>query len=257
MRFFFAAVVLALCVVVCGPAWSAPAPPPNPILSLLSPTATPVCADAVLATVVPGALGVKLPPAVGPLTAPVLIVCGGVPEPNHHLSCGPDQTVQDTLNKLLEMLAGIPQPLLLVPDQMIGGQLLALADVAPPLEPLIAPFVDGVLQCKTVTAPSTNLPPLPPAVPVAPLPSSSPTTPVTMPPSAPAPSAAPYVAPAVAPQTVVPPPSLPPAAIRRVVETTHPRFAYPIVMVIPLVLLALFAYLGRAVTTPVDTDDLE
>jgi len=51
------------------------------------------------------------------------------------------------------------------------------------------------------------------------------------------------------------PAALPPSPQAQLVTQTFPRFAYPVVMGLPLVLLLLGGYLGRALTRPLDPVD--
>jgi hypothetical protein len=240
---------LFLAMVLALPA----AAPPNPALTVVAPVASPVCANALLATVIAPALGVKLPPQTSTLVAPIVLVCGAVPQPGHQLRCPLDLQAQQTLLKLTETAVGTALPLDIIPEGMVAGTGLAVGDVVPSLKGVTTPVVD-VLHCATVTPTAAGAPrSLPTTAP----PLAAPTTPTGGEPiaitTAPTPAVAPTAAvtPAPAPVSAAPSIAAAPPVLYRTISRKRPRFAYPIVMIVPLLLLMLGGYLGRALTRPV------
>jgi hypothetical protein len=230
-----------------------PAPPPEaaPVFEVIAPTVSPVCGNALLAIalgpgLVNGQLGGALPinlllPAFGP----VVEICGAVPAPPARLTCDADQTVADTINTLAGAAIGSPLPFGVNVFGIAAEQVIVIQDLLPlPANATdVRDQVVATLNCRAAPAPAdappdaveastdevnqpdelTDL-----ALPglIADLPTLDTTEPIE--------------SGAAAPLPVAP-----------VAEVGGPGFAYPVVFALPLVLLIIGGYLGRALTRPV------
>jgi hypothetical protein len=239
-----------------------PAPPPEaePVLELIAPTVSPVCGNAVLAVtlgpaIIAGSAGVAIPPEVLPAFGPVFIVCGSVPAPPQRLNCVPDATARGAIDTVTGTAAGTALP---IDTSLIGPaaeQVVVLEDTlgAPANSAGLGAMAVGTLQCTVIEAPTA--PEEEPASEVSPetetapeedlgfedalgLPDLSGVTTdygdlgATSPTEAQLGSADAPIAPVV----------------------LSSGFAYPIVFVMPLALLALVGYFGWALTRPIATD---
>lgn len=216
----------------------------QPVFELVSPIVWPACANAILVTVVPGVLGVPLPPEISTATGAVYVVCGAIPEPGYLPTCALDLQIVSIVSEVLSSTVGLPLPLFVIPMASLVGQVRAIEDQLPPLPSQLTPVVAGVLMCGEAGPPApaptttTTAPPLP-----------TPTAPaeVALPPITPPAVVAPPIA---APEVAAP---LQPTTNRTVTTTTTgPGFRYPVVFALPIVLLALGTYLGRTLTQPLD-----
>jgi hypothetical protein len=241
-----------------------PVPPPpaevQPVLELLAPVVSPECGNtafavALLPTVtgmvpLPGGLPVNILPVFGP----VLVVCGAVPQPGVRLSCSADESAAAALNQVTTTAAGLPLP---ADSRVIGPvvqEVFVLQDnlPAPANSAGLAEQISGALQCHDLAA-------------VAPAPvDTSPPAEETQPPAdvsgftvddgslgglsgslgdfAAAAGPTSPVAEIIAESQR---PTVPLA------QVSGPGFAYPVILVLPLLLLALGGYLGWALTRPV------
>lgn len=164
------AVTLVLGVVVGAPPAVAdtsqlPPLPPSPVFELVSPTASPVCDDALLVllvipgvgSLVPGLGSVNLPPGT---LSPVLEVCDAIPVPQGGYQCALDSQAASTLAQLQTSLVGIPAVGALIPPptpiatavQQIA-HIEKFAGIPPSLQ--TAPQIAAVIQCSPL---STNQP---------------------------------------------------------------------------------------------------
>jgi hypothetical protein len=230
-------------------------PPPEqlvPVFELVAPTVSPVCGNAVFAVafgpgLVAGQLGQPLPVNVLPLFGPLVVLCGAVPAPPQRLACASDANVRLLVDTITGQAAGLPLP---VDTQAVGPlaeQVIVLQDtLGPPISDTgLADMVAGTLDCRALAeAPAAEAPP-----PETPNPAAE--TDVSADEFAlPDLVAGPTIT-AGTPELIAPTPARRAPAIRPVADV-GPAFAYPVVFALPLVLLALGAYLGRALTQPVD-----
>jgi hypothetical protein len=248
-----ALLLLLTSVVLPGPAsaqdLTGPAQQLSPILELISPIAWPVCGDAVLVTVAPAALGVTIPPELAALFGPLIILCGAVPQPDGQRVCALDTAAQDAVAQLSKALLGSALPLLLTPTDGVAGELVLVSDLVPQLNLPAEATVDAVLSCNppktgadTTTTVATG------AAPADTSPPTSPTVAVTAPPTFADLRALPPLLPPTTPLPVAVPVRTPTKT--PIVLISQPRFRYPVVMGLPLVLLVLGAFLARALTRP-------
>lgn len=228
-----------------------PAQQLSPVLQLISPIVWPACGDAVLVTVAPAALGLSIPPQLAALFGPLIILCGAVPQPNGQRVCALDQAAQAALDQVSKALLGSALPIAVNPVGSLAGQLVLITDlVHEPNLPAEA-TVDAVLSCHPpkVAGTTTTVPAVGRAGgPVAPtMPTTSTVTfqapptfaqlqalPPLLPPTTPLPLAVPVRTPTKTP----------------IVLISQPRFRYPVVMGLPLVLLVVGLFLARALTRP-------
>jgi hypothetical protein len=228
-----------------------PAQQLSPILELISPIAWPVCGDAVLVTVAPAALGVTIPPELAALFGPLIILCGAVPQPDGQRVCALDTAAQDALAQVSKALLGSALPLLLTPTDGVAGELVLVGDLVPQLNLPIEATVDAVLSCnppKTDADTTTTV--AAGAAPGGTIPSTSTSTTEAV-------AAAPTFADLRALPPLLPPTTPLPVAVpvrtptkTPIVLISQPRFRYPVVMGLPLVLIVLGAFLARALTRP-------
>jgi hypothetical protein len=240
-----------------------PLPPPpaelQPVLEVVAPIASAECGNAVVVTVLlPVATGTVpipggLPVNVLPLLGPAFVVCGAVPQPATRLSCSPDQAASDALNQVAAAAAGIPVPA----DTRVFGpavqEIYTVQDNLPP--PLstagLADQISGALTCTALNAPAA-----PPVDTAPPAEAAQPPADVSglvlgdfvggtstlgdfaSPAGTPSPVAE------IIAQSQRP-------AVQPVAQVSGPGFAYPVILVLPLLLLALGGYLGWALTRPV------
>lgn len=213
-----------------------------PALEIISPIVYPACADALLVAILPGVLGLGVPAEVTSLLAPLLVVCGAVPEPDGSRVCALDSQARDLLIEQTKPLLGLALPIEVAPLEAVSGFVIKLGDLVPQTGIPLGSTIDAVLMCTVPATTTTTIQ----------VPSSSPLTSD----AAPITSVVPIALPTFEELQTLPPvlasaPAVPPAAeavpLRYV---TQPRFRYPIVMGLPLVLLGLGAFLGRALTRP-------
>jgi hypothetical protein len=238
--------------------WSvraAPAPLPpqvQPVLELVSPTVSPLCADSAIAVaLIPGALkGVTLPPALYTLLGPVVVLCGSVPLPHGRYSCALDAAAVKQL-AALSPTVGTLAPVLPAPLATLVQQVAYVENQVTPGSPLhLALTIAATIQCVGASAPppssspsslvplrDTSIGVVTPS-PAAPLPTAIPTAVPTVVPSAPSVPAAPLA-------------TLPPQAAAPIAIVSSGGFQYPAVILLPLLLLALVGYLVGAFTRPI------
>lgn len=261
------AVVLAFVVpAVLRPVEAAPAETPNPtdaliplldplqpVLELISPIVYPACSNAVLVTVLTGALGVELPPEVSTVTGPLLVLCGSVPAPGtNERVCALDVQAQALLAELTKPLTGGGLPLEVAPLKWLTGLLDNVVDLIPVPGIPLGSTIAAVFQC--VDPPPTSSTTLAPAPTE---PGESPTTTVALDPG---PS---FVDPPTFEDLQTLPPVTPGAVLTPAVPVEapalrlidQPRFRYPVVMGLPLAFLALLAFFGRALTRSLGARD--
>jgi hypothetical protein len=214
---------------------------------------SPVCGNALHAialgpALVNGQLGGALP--IGlllPAFGPVVEICGAVPAPPARLSCDTDQTVADTINTLAGAAIGSPLPFGVNVFGIAAEQVIVIQDLLPlPANATdVRDQVVATLNCKAAVTPA----PPPDAAVEAPTDNTTPSdelTDLALPglvadlPTLDTTSGS-FETGAAAPLPVAP-----------VAELGGPGFAYPVVFALPLVLLIIGGYLGRALTRPVD-----
>jgi len=234
-------------------------PPPEepgdltPVFEVLGPVVWPLCQDAV-------AVLLTFPevPAVSSEDAPIFVLCGMVTDPDGRQTCAVDATAQLLIAQAAgPVLGATPAP---VPAQepvaAAAGLLVEVHDTAPPPPaPLPADPVDvavASLGCLPANPADPSLPPVPPT---AGLPAGPGADPLGLGTPAPAPALAlrlpplvPATSPAPAAASASPISASPPSLTRLL---TGPRFAYPVVFAVPLLLLAAGSYLGRTLTRPI------
>jgi hypothetical protein len=252
-------VVLALGAVAPGAgAQDLPIPPPpkeaEVVLQVVSPIVSPTCANAGLAVVlVPSLLAssdVPVPSEVLRIFGPVVTVCGFFPAPGQRIACPIDDTLSSLVAQLTVGIAGQALPV----DVRVVGPLIETLNeltglVAGHDQPIAADAV-GAIGCREVDAPPPtdsgghaidDVPRPPPSLPSIPgegLPQIS----VVLKPGA---------------STAFPGPAVPVAAPTEqpASSTRLAGFDYPVAFAIPLVLLALAAFLGWTFARPVDPAD--
>jgi hypothetical protein len=232
-----------------------PIPPPpeeaEVVLQIVSPIVSPTCANAGLAVVlVPSLLAssdVPVPSEVLRLFGPVVTVCGFFPAPGQRIACPVDDTLSSLVAQLTVGIAGQALPV----DVRVVGPLIETLNeitglVAGHDQPIAADAV-GAIGCREVDAPPptddggkaideiATPPPTLPVTPGAGLPQIS----VVLEPG----RSSAFPAPAGPAATPV---ELPASATRLA------GFDYPVAFAIPLVLLALAAFLGWTFARPVD-----
>lgn len=221
----------------------------QPTFEIVSPIVWPACSNAVLVNVLPGAVGLALPPQAAIVTGPLLIICGSVPQPGtQSRKCGIDAQVETALAAITKPVAGTALPVEIAPAKWVTGFLDNIVDKTPLKAIPIGSTVAGVLQCAdpvkgatTTTAPAaaTTTPPADDETldnPSIVLPTFEDL--MTLPP---------------VDQSLVAQPVVPIAAEPSPVRfISQPKFRYPIVMGLPLVFVALLVFFGRALTRPLD-----
>jgi hypothetical protein len=213
------------------------------VFELVSPIVWPACANAILVTVVPGVLGVPLPPEISTATGAVYVVCGAVPEPGYLPRCELDLQIVGIISEALSSTVGLPLPLFVIPLASLVGEVRVIEDQLPPSPSQLTPTVAGVLMCGEAEPP----PPSPaPTTTTAPRPAPAPPVEVALPPVVPPAVVTPPLA---APEVAAP---LQPAASRTVTTTTtEPGFSYPFVLAVPLLVLLGGGYLAGSVARPI------
>lgn len=244
-----------------------PVPPPpaelQPVFEVIAPIASPECGNATLvvallptaeATVpLPGGFPVN----VLPLFGPALVVCGSVPIPGTRLQCSPDAAAASALNQAAGAAAGIPVP---VDSRVVGPavqEIYVVQDNVPaPLSSAgLGDTVAGTLTCTNLAAPAPAQPPVeetPPAEAAEPPPADL--GDVTAGDSAVSgftTSADLSAAGSTSPVDQIVSQSQRPIVQAAQVSGGGPGFAYPVILALPLLLLALGGYLGWVLTRPV------
>lgn len=226
----------------------------QPVLEVVSPIVWPLCANAVLVSVLPGALGLDIPPEVSLVTGPLLVLCGSVPEPlTNRRVCALDAQAQGLLAQLTTPILGSGLPIEVAPTKWLTGLLDNIVDAINLPGIPIGSTVAATLQCVD-PPPETTVPLNPADVPPAAEVIELPPAPVVEPPTfaqlqtlprvVPAPVVAAPVAPTPAASTSVP-------IVEPVVQFfSQPKFRYPVVMGLPLAFLGLLVFFGRALTRP-------
>ena len=243
-----------------------PTPPPpaelQPALEVIGPVASTECGNATLVVaLLPTAEGmVPLPGGfpinVLPVFGPALVVCGSVPVPGTRLQCSPDAAAQSALNQVTGAAAGVPVPA----DTRVVGPVVQEAfvvqdNVPAPLNSAgLAETASGTLTCTNLAAPT----PAPPPV------EETPPAEATEPPPADLgdvtggegavsgfETSADLSAAGASPVDQIVSQSQRPIVPASQVSGGGPGFAYPIVLALPLLLLALGGYLGWVLTRPV------
>jgi hypothetical protein len=224
--------------------------PLQPLLEVISPIAYPACSDAVLVSILGGALGIPLPPELSNVTGPLLVLCGSVPIPaTNTRTCALDQQAQAVLAELTKPLLGSGLPIELAPLKWISGLLDNIVDSVDQAAVPQGSQIAAVFQCTDPVETAATLAP-PPTTGSPPPTAEGPTTePAAAPPSFADLQTLPPLVPAVGPAPAVTPVEAPPV---RLID--QPRFRYPVVMGLPLVFLALLVFFGRALTRPLGGD---
>ena len=147
-------------------AWTAPAraqvpPEAAPIVEIVAPIVSPICGNAVLVAVlapglISGQLGSPLPVEIAPVIGPVVAVCGSVPVPGQRYKCAPDDSVRGALDTITGTAAGTPLPIdtsvvapLVGTTFVVQDQLPAPANTAG-----LADTAASALTCTVVAAPT-------------------------------------------------------------------------------------------------------
>lgn len=263
-RGLIAAATLALGLLLLGgPAAAQVAIPPlplpplppetQPVLEVVAPIVSPQCGNATLVVALaPGLIGTAtgpLPIDILPLLGPAFVICGSVPVPaaDTQLVCAADDQVLAALTQVTLAAAGIPPP---VDIRIVGPLAEILVKVqdslpAPANTAGLGEMAVATLACRPLHN-TTPAPAATPAVePVAPTDTISDD----------------LVLPDVAGSTLTAPADVVPdtaiarqaPALQPVADIGGPGFAYPVVFALPLLLLILGGYLGRALTQPVDS----
>lgn len=221
--------------------------PLQPALELVSPIAWPLCADAVVVSALPGvAAGVELPPAIVEAAAPLFVLCGAVPEPGtQSRTCALDDQAQALISTLTKPLLGVGLPIEVAPTKWVSGQVDTIVDLVDMPAVPIGSTIAATLRC-------TNAPVERPTPPTA---SDPPTTGND--------TEEAFVQPDIGLPTfedlqTLPPldpglvasPELGPVASPRVSPIGDSGFAYPAVVGLPLLLVAMLACFGRILTRP-------
>jgi hypothetical protein len=237
-------------------AWTAPAraqvpPEAAPVLEIVAPIVSPVCGDAVLVVVlapglISGQLGSPLPVEIAPVLGPAVAVCGSVPVPGQRLKCAPDDTVRGALDTISGTAAGTPLPIDTSIIAPLVGTTFAVQDKlpAPANTAGLAELVASTLTCTVVAAPTE-----PEAEPAAEetaseealedlfaledLPALEELPPIDS-----------EVAGAEFGSSAGP-------ELQSAIADGAYGFAYPVVLILPLLVLVLGAYLGRTLTRSV------
>jgi hypothetical protein len=190
-----------------------------------------------------------------PLFGPALVVCGSVPLPGARLQCSPDAAAASALNQVTGAAAGVPVP---ADTRVVGPavqELYVVQDMAPaPLNSAgLADTAAGTLTCTNIAAPAPAPPPVeetPPAEAAEPPPADlGDLTAGDSTVSGFSTSAGLSAGGATSPVNQIVSQSQRP--IVQAAQVSGPGFAYPIILVLPLLLLALGGYLGWALTRPV------
>ena len=234
-----------------------PPPPPQqlqPVLEIIGPVARPECGNALLAmALAPGLVNpyVPFPASASLLFGPLVVVCGSVPGTVGPQRCALDNSTYLVLNKVTGTAAGTPPPVETELVAPAGEEVLIVQDKLPPPVSTagLGDLAVGILTCAPVasavpprTPPSTNA-------------SDAPA--VDTPDNAFLPSTAlgsylDDVMPAAGDASSAPAAATPPLAtpaVRGVAASEG--FAYPLVFLLPLVMLSIGGYLGWALTRPV------
>lgn len=266
-------VIAAIALVMCSLTIAAPASaqippiplPPipselDPVLDLVSPLVNPQCANLAFVFVLVPALVGTGGVDVGPLFGPVFVACASVPIPEESegFTCTLDEQIGDLVSTVSLQALGIPSP---VAATVLGPVLTILNKLEALLNPQKPPAIGGLLaaplSCSPYEAPAP-VEPEPEETAVVPAPTStttSTTTPIVA--SAPTPTA-PVTTPAAPATTLAPAPVAELAATPASSQPGLGRwvgFAYPAMLLLPLLLLAVGGYLGRTMTTEVRLPD--
>ena len=229
----------------------------DPVLEVIGPVASAGCGELGTAFQLAPLLystyfGMPLPSDLLTLLGPVIVVCGSLPplSPGQRLKCGPDQTTYDLLN-LIATTAG--QTLPASPPELIaplGATIFAVQDALPPPTNTlpIAAIAAITLECKPIAAntPSdVNITPSPDdALPINSGEDSLGGGEFALPPDALNPLGLPDAS-GELPSVALPPSRNP------VLRAAGTGFAYPVVFALPLLILVIGGFLGRALTAPV------
>jgi len=243
-----------------------PTPPPpaevQPALEVIAPVASTECGNATLVVaLIPSVEGMAplpggFPVNVLPLFGPALVVCGSVPIPGARLQCSPDAAAESALNQVTGAAAGTPVP---ADTRVVGPAVQELYVVqdnvpAPVGSAGLGDTAAGTLTCTNIATPAPAPPPVaetPPAEAVEPPPAdfgdvtgdsavSGFTTAADLSASG-----------ATSPVDQIVSQAQQPIVRAAQVSGGGPGFAYPIVLALPLLLLALGGYLGWVLTRPV------
>jgi hypothetical protein len=238
-----------------------PAPPPQAVqaLELVAPVVTPECENlrgvVAIGVVLAGSQLPPLPVDRQQITGPVYLMCGYVPQPGERYKCLADDIVQNAADTPTKTAAGLPLPLSVRLMAQLFGEVFTIRDAIP--APATPVDVDALLAQATAALSCAKVPSrtdtAPPNVPD----DSTPVT-NTSQPELDLPSLAlgdslgslgdglrALQAPVAGDGTATAP-----ASATFVVAPF--RFRYVGVFVLPFVLLAVAAYVGRAFTRPLD-----
>lgn len=224
--------------------------PLQPILEVVSPIVYPACSDAVLVSVLGGALGIPLPPELSNVTGPLLVLCGTVPIPaTNTRTCALDQQAQAAIAELTKPILGSGLPIEVAPLKWVSGLLDNIVDLVDQTQVPQSSQIAGVFQCTDPVETSSTLA----APPTTASPITTPGLPVAEP-SVDLPSFADLQTLPPVPTAVAPAPGVVPVEAPSVRLIDQPRFRYPVVMGLPLAFLALLVFFGRALTRPLGGD---
>ena len=237
-----------------------PTPPQElqPVLEVVAPVVSPQCGNATLVVALaPGIIGGvtgPLPLDILPLLGPAFVICGSVPVPeaSGQLVCAVDDQILAAVTQVTLAAAGIPPP---VDIRVVGPLTEVIFNVQDNLPPPantagLAEMASATLACRNLRT-ATPTPPEPEPVvaeSVTDIPADTGGDELALPDlTAPDLTAAGDVG----GDAITPSPAAP--ALQPVADVGGPGFAYPIVFALPLLLLAIGGYLGRALTQPVDS----
>jgi hypothetical protein len=224
--------------------------PLQPMLEVISPIVYPACSDAVLVSVLGGALGIPVPPELSNVTGPLLVLCGTVPIPaTNTRTCALDQQAQAAIAELTKPILGGGLPIEVAPVKWVSGLLDNIVDAVDQTQVPQGSQIAAVFQCTDPVETSSTLATPPTTASSA----TTPDVPVTEP-AVDLPSFADLQTLPPVPTAVVPAPAVTPVVASPVQLTDQPRFRYPVVMGLPLAFLALLVFFGRALTRPLGGD---
>ena len=255
-RVAFALAAALLAVLSAGPVRAQVPPPPeqlDPVFELVAPIASPLCGNAVVVIalapgIVAGQLGQPLPINPSPALGPALVICGSVPAAPIRLTCALDDNLAAAVNTITATAGGLVLP---VDIRGVGPaieQVIVIEDrlPAPASTAGLGELVASAMACRA-QEPLENAP-----VDDAPAPSSTANEPEFI--DDPFEFAAPELFDdndsSVGDRTQAR--RRTPTLGAQPVVGVDTGFAYPVVFALPLVLLVIGGYLGRALTQPVE-----
>ncbi len=228
----------------------------QPVLEIVAPLASPQCGNATLVValapgVIGGAVG-PLPLDILPLLGPAFVICGSipVPEPSSRLVCAVDDQVLAALTQVTVAAAGLAPP---VDTRIVGPLAEILVHVQDNLPPPantagLAEMAAATLACRAVR---NAAPPDDAAVEEAAAP-EPPTDTFSDELALPDLGTDLTVSDEIVGGDAITPSAEAPNLVP-VADVGSTGFAYPVVFALPLLLLVIGGYLGRALTQPVDS----